>query len=372
MFDVSPSEEHLSVARMCRSIAVDVIAPAARQAETERAVPPAVWKALLETGLTMPVAEEFGGEGVPDTVTQMIAVENLAYGDPGITMAAVWNGAVAFALGQHGGQTHRQLLTRLISNPDLRAGLALYEGFGRGASEWAATIGVSGDEVAVRGRKVGVPFAGAASVFLVLGLDPATGDLRLATVPASTAGVSVTTGPGALALEAVGAGTVDFDVRVPRANLVGGPGADSLAIATTAARLRLLVAAAQLGAAQRAVEYASKYATERIAFGRPIAAFQGVSFPLAESQMQLAQLRLEISDVASRLDVEVFADLSRAVTAVVNYAGEVASEASRTALQTLGGHGFIKDHPVELWYRSCAALSVLDFDPLASAFVAAL
>ena len=53
-------------------------------------------------------------------------------------------------------------------------------------------------------------------------------------------------------------------------------------------------------------------------------------------------------------------------------AADVAPEASRTALQTLGGHGFIKDHPVEIWYRSCAALSALDFDPTTTAFSAAL
>ena len=120
------------------------------------------------------------------------------------------------------------------------------------------------------------------------------------------------------------------------------------------------------------MDYASKYATERIAFGKPIAACQGVSFPLAEAPMRLAALRVEIGVVASRLDADDFQDHSDAVTAAVAYAADVAPEAARTGVQTLGGHGFIKDHPVEIWYRSCAALSALDFDPLATVFTAAL
>jgi alkylation response protein AidB-like acyl-CoA dehydrogenase len=372
MFDISLSDEHLSVAEMCRSIATDVLYPAARQAEADGAVPPSVWKVLLETGLTQPVAEELGGTGIPDTVTQMIAAENLAYGDAGITLAALWNGAVAYVLGQHGGITHRQQISDLLSRADLRSGLAFYEGFGRELAELTTSVRLSGDEVHVHGRKVGVPFAGTAEFFLVVGADPETGDVRLVTVPAAAAGVVAARGPGGLALDAAGLGAVEFDVTVPAANLVGGREAGTAAVAATLQRLRLLTAAVQLGAAQRAVDYASKYATERIAFGQPIAAFQGISFPLAEAQMRLEQLRLEITEAASRLDAEAFEDHSQAVAAVVSYAADVAPEATRTAVQTLGGHGFIKDHPVEIWYRSCAALSTLDFDPTTTAFSAAL
>jgi hypothetical protein len=372
MFHVSLTDEHRSVADMCRSIATEVVAPAARQAEADQAVPPSVWRALLDTGLTQPVAEELGGSGVPDTVTQMIAAENLAYGDPGIALAALWGGAAAHLLGHHGATTHRELLTELLANPDQRLGLAFYEGFGREVSELTTTVQVSDDAVRVRGRKVGVPFVTTAASFLVVGNDPAAGDVRLVLVPASSAGVVVERGTGWLALEAADPGAVEFDVSVPLERLVGGAEADSAAIATSLQWLRLIVAAVQLGAAQRSVDYASKYATERVAFGQPISAFQGVAFPLAEAQMRLAQLRLEIAEAASRLDLEVFDDHSRSVAAAVSYAADVAPEATRTAVQTLGGHGFIKDHPVEIWYRSCAALSTLDFDPVAAAFSPAL
>src|SRR5690606_12331957 len=81
--------------------------------------------------------------------------------------------------------------------------------------------------------------------------------------------------------------------------------------------------------------------------------------------------RLELNDVAGRLDLGVGvgeADVAHAVS----YASEVALDATRDSVQTLGGHGFIRDHPAEIWYRSAAALAAIDFDPTRSAFEPAL
>ena len=372
MLNVQLTEDHLAVRDMCRDIATKVIAPNARRAEDDGAIPSNVWNALAETGLTHAVAEELGGSGVPDTLTQLIAAEQFAYGDPGIALGALWNGAVAFLLGRHGAETHGDDLTRLLNDNSVRAGLALYEGFGRGLDELATTVDVTGGEVHVRGRKVAVPFAQTAAFHLVVGVDPATSTLRLVVVPADAAGVTVSAFDGALALAAAGLGVVDLDVTLSRSALVGGPDADGASLGASLQRVRLLLAAFQLGTGQRTVDYASKYATERIAFGKPIASFQGISFPLAESHMRLAELRIELADVASRLDFDDFTDHSDAVTATLAYAAEIAPEAGRTGVQTLGGHGYIKDHPVEIWYRSTAALSTIDFDPLATVFTAAL
>jgi alkylation response protein AidB-like acyl-CoA dehydrogenase len=373
MLDLEPAAEHLAVAEVSRNIGLELLSPAARDAEAARAVPAAVWKSLLESGLTVPVPEERGGGGVPDTLTQMIAIENLAYGDPGIALASAWSGGAAFLLGRHASADHDDLITALVSDQDARGSIALYEGFGRAPSEFATTVTVQSDgSVKVVGRKVGVPFAAEAANLIVVGSDAATGKLRAVIVASGTPGVLVEANPGNLALDAAGTASVSFDVSVPAANLVGGADADSQALAGTVERIRLVTAAVQIGMAQRAIDYASNYAVDRIAFGRPISSFQGISFPLAEAQMRVAELRLELSEVATGLENEPFSDHSVAVTRLVNYAGEVASESTRNAVQTLGGHGFIIDHPVELWYRSAAALAALDFDLNHSSFQAAL
>lgn len=372
MLNLEPPEEHAAVAEMARTIGLDVLFPAARDAEAACAVPAPVWKSLLETGLIVAVPEEKGGDGVPDAMTHMLAVEQLAYGDPGITVAAAWSGAAAFLLGRHGSPEQDGLLARLLTDPESRGAVAVYEGFGRAPDEYATTISVAGDQVRVVGRKVGVPFADVADAIIVIGSDAATGRLRAVVVPGGTPGVSVERRTGGLALGAAGLASVSFDVTVPAENLVGGPAVDSPALARSVERIRLIAAAALIGTAQRAIDYASQYATERVAFGRPIAGFQGISFPLAEAQIRVAELRLELGDVCSRLDSGPFDDLSAAVTRLVGYAGETGAETTRNAVQTLGGHGFIVDHPVEIWYRSAAALAVLDFDPAQSSFQAAL
>jgi hypothetical protein len=372
MMDLEPAEEHIAVAEVARGIGLELLSPAAREAETGAAVPEGVWKTLAETGLTAPVPEEFGGGGVPDTVTQMIAVENLAYGDPGITLAAVGCGAAALVLARHGSPEQTGLLPALASDAGARGAVALYEGHGRAPGEFATTIGITAEGLHIRGRKVGVPFAAGADPLIVVGTDPATGELRAAIVPSSGPGVVIEADDRGLALDAVAAATVSFDVTVPVENLVGGPDDEAETLANTVGRVRLAVAAVQVGTAQRAVDYAAKYATERVAFGRPIAGFQGVSFPLAEAQIRIQEARLEVAEVATLLDGDESGDPEEAVTRVVNYASEVAAEATRDAVQTLGGHGFIVEHPVELWYRSAAALSTLDFDPLCSSFEPAL
>jgi hypothetical protein len=193
------------------------------------------------------------------------------------------------------------------------ATVALYEGFGRSPREYRTFIRVSPDgSVQVSGRKVAVPFAGVAELMLVVGTDVET------------------------------------------------------------SRLRAVVLGADTGTSQRAIDYSAKYATERIAFGRPIAGFQGVSFRLAEAQIRVDAARLEMLDAADLLDRGGADKADAAVTKAVNYAGEVAMQSTRDAVQVLGGHGFVTDHPVELWYRCAVALAVLDTDPLCSSFEAAL
>jgi len=373
MMDLEPAEEHLAVAELARGIGLEVLSSAASAAEAQRRVPENVWKTVFETGLTVPVPEEFGGGGVMDTVTQMIAVENLAYGDPAITLAAVWSGAAALLIARCGTEDHTGLLPRLAADPTSRSAVALYEGHGRAPAEFASTVTLTEHgQWRIKGRKLAVAFAAEADPLIVVGMDPTTRALRAAIVPTSDPGVTIEPDDRGLALDACATSTVSFDVTIAAGNLIGGPEADPATLANTVSRIRLAVAAAQVGTAQRAVEYAAKYATERVAFGRPIAGFQGVSFPLAEAQIRIQAVRLEIADVATQLDDAALRDCEDQVTRVVNYAGEVGAESTRQAVQTLGGHGFITEHPVELWYRGAAALSTLDFDPLCSCFEPAL
>ena len=374
MFDLDVSDETAAVVALCHSLAADLLGPAAKAGEQTASLPDAVRLALFETGLTVPVGEAFGGGGRPSCLTQFAAVEALAYGDPGLTLAAVWSGLGASLIGTVGTEAQKErLLPRFATDPNARSVVALYEGHGRSPSESTTTItsNRSGSWV-VRGTKLAVANAATADRMIVVGVDPVDRILRAAMVKPDAAGVTVGVPERHIALDAAQLSTVSFDTTVDADALLGGPEADPTALLLAVSQARLLVAAAELGTSQRAVDYASKYASERVAFGKPISAFQGVSFMLADASIRIAAAKVDALAVASQIDSGDVDDLERQTTNCVNFCGVVATQATRDGIQVLGGHGFITDHPVELWYRSAAALAAIDFDPLCSAFEPAL
>ncbi|HEY6790505.1 MAG TPA: acyl-CoA dehydrogenase family protein [Trebonia sp.] len=375
--EVTLSEELAAVAELARSLGLEKLSPAARSADSGGQVDVALWRALTDSGLVAPLRAEHGGDGLIDAVTHVVAAENLAYGDPGIAFAALGSGAAVTLLSEHGTPEQAERARRLSSDATARGSIAAYEAFGRGPDEWTTSVTDVDGRVAVRGTKVAVPFAATAEAIIVLGTDPATGTLRAAVVPRDAAGVSLEPAYGAIALGQAASRVVHFDVTLPGDAILGGGSLDPAALAVSVERIRLLVGAIAVGTGQRAIDYASAYATERIAFGHPIAGFQGVSFLLAEKQMRVEAARLEVAEAASAIDSGAASaadvtSLRRAVRDAVNYATDAAAMATRDAVQVLGGHGFLEDHPVELWYRSAAALAALDFDPLCSAFAPAV
>jgi alkylation response protein AidB-like acyl-CoA dehydrogenase len=373
--NIELDDEQIEVAQLARQLGLEVMSPAAAEAETNHRVPEDVWQTIFGTGLTVPVPEELGGAGIGDAATLMIALENLAYGDAGITTAAFASGAAALLLARHGRPVQTDIVRRLTADPRARAALALYEPYGRGAGEFATTItDIGGGAVRVQGRKVAVAYPDQANPLVVVGADAANGDVRAVVLTPNVDGVTTEKYRGTLGLGAVGFGAITVDTEVP-AEWVLGAGDDADTLLDTIGVIRLAVAAIAVGTAAHAIDYAARYATERVAFGNPISAFQGVAFPLAEARMRIDAARLEISEIAGDLDaaaVSAAAERAVSVTRAVHYACQVATEATRTAVQTLGGHGFIAEHPVERWYRSAAALSTLDADPLCTAFQPAL
>lgn len=364
MLNLAEDDEQQAVAEMARGLGLEVLSPAAVDTERERAVPEAVWTVLAETGLPAPLSEEMGGGGVPNAVLQTVAVENLAYGDAQATLASVWSGAAGFLISEAGTAAQRTAHADVLRSAAPASAVALYEASGGSPAEWSTSVRVEGDSVRVQGRKVAVAFGESAQLFVVIGADADTGELRGVIVPATGAGVSVKRAERNLAFDSAQFANVEFDVTTSSDALL-----DSTALALSVARLRLLVAAAQVGTAQRAVEFAAEYGSQRIAFGKPIVGFQGISFLLAQGLGNTAQARLEVLEAATLIDAGVEPErVARAVNDAVAFANESAAETTRNGVQVLGGHGFMTEYPAERWYRMAAFLSTLDFDPQASAF----
>ena len=126
---------------------------------------------------------------------------------------------------------------------------------------------------------------------------------------------------------------------------------------------KLMTGAIAVGCARASLEYASQYAIEREAFGKPIGAFQGVSFKIADMATEVDAARLAVWRAAWKIDRReaTLADVAEANSLAL----QTAVKCGDDGVQVLGGHGYIRDHPVEKWFRDAVTLSVFDSPDLA-------
>jgi alkylation response protein AidB-like acyl-CoA dehydrogenase len=371
MFDLTVSDEATPLVELVHAFAERELRGAAREAEKDRAIPAAVANALHALGVACPIPEALGGQGEPDLVTYLMVAEELGWGDPGIAYAALGAGHAALLIARVGTPAQqRALLPRFLAADAPAAGVLLYEGYGRAPSELRTRAERGASGWTITGAKAEALLAGADGVSVVIAQRSDTGSLGAFAAIGELCGLRTTRDDhelGRIALGCARTGAVALDgVALPGDALLAG--GDEISLARALAQIRLTLPALAIGCARASLEFARRYATERIAFGRPIAAFQGVAFPLADADMAIDAARLELWEVARAVEHSRHPALIERLTAnAIAHAGEAALRATREGVQTLGGHGFITDYPVERWYRCAAALAAIDYDPAAPA-----
>jgi alkylation response protein AidB-like acyl-CoA dehydrogenase len=352
MFDLELTDEQEALCDTVRAFAIQRVRPGTKQRELE--------SELHQLGLAMPVPEEFGGQGVPDPLTYLVAAEALAYGDPGVAFATMLPGHAALFIGACG--TPDQQAEWLPTLSKGKTSVLLHEGFGRTPSELRTAASRQGSTWVLNGRKDAVVHPGAAALSVVIARDAGTAELIAFVLEGRPPGLQVARDDrdtGTLGLEAAHTGavtlqgvTLEESARLP---------ADASAAVCW---YRLTVGAIALGAAAASFDYAADYANQRVAFGKPIAAFEAVSFMLVDMNIAIEAARLGLWKAAWALDQpDPHNDLEASTNRAVTKACATAQRAARDALQVLGGAGFLKDHPVERWYRATAALWAIEFDP---------
>jgi alkylation response protein AidB-like acyl-CoA dehydrogenase len=317
-----------------------------------------VWRDLHGMGLTAPVSEDHGGQGAPDAGTAVLIAEEIGVADPGVGYDLVSRYRAATMIDTLGSPEQRAaLLPRPVAGAD--AGVAYFEGFGRTPLELRTTARRTAGGWELTGRKIGVTRPGDPQVVVASTED----GLAAFLLEPGADGVTVTRDDrqtGKLGADAVHTANLELS-GAPAERLAG----DGLAVHRQVAAFRLGVAAVLLGTARAELAYAADYANTRVAFGQPIAQYQGVAFPLVEVDMEIDTSRLLLWKAA--IDIETIADprlIAERTADVVSRCQKTALEAGRHGINTLGGHGFISDHPMEQWHRGSATLAGLDFDPL--------
>jgi acyl-CoA dehydrogenase len=365
MTDLGVAPEVEQLRDIVGSFSRDRLASAAEEAESTGSIPAPIMRSLNELGILSPLGP--GAEQEFDPVALVVVAEELGAGDPGIAYETIIGAHAALAVGQLG--TAAQLdviLGQTTSELPSLGSLWCYEGFGRGPDEYRITIVCEDDNLTLDGHKIAVVRPGTADFAVVIGRasDRTVAVLLDREQLVQCSVVRDDRDSGKLGLKAAHTGDVRLsNVKVSAGSILAG--SDELAVSRLVASARLCTASVAVGAGMAALSYAAEYATTRTAFGQPISSYQGVSFPLAEADMALRGARAAILDLAFRLDI-VADDLSlaRQTGQVVAAATQAALLATATGINTLGGHGYLTDYPVERWYRAAGTLAAIDNDPL--------
>jgi len=357
--DLELTEEHKMIRKMTRQFAEKEVAPIAAEMDEKAEVPFENIKKMGELGLLgLTVSEEYGGGGM-DTVSYCIAVEEIskACASTAIVMG-VQNSLVCHGIEKFGTEDQKQRFLVPLAQGKFIGAFALTEPeAGSDAAAQKTTMVLDGDEYVVNGTKNFITSGGFADVILLFGVTDKSKGYRGTTallVEKGTPGFSVGKEENKLGIRASDTSELVFeDCRVPVANRLGEEGQGFKIALTDLDAGRISVGAQALGIAEAAYEAALEYAKAREQFGRSIAKFQGIQWMLADMATRIEASRLLVYNAALAKDraKETGARYSKEAAMAKLYASETASWVTDLAIQIHGGYGYVKDYPVERYYR---------------------
>lgn len=356
LFDLTPTEDQQMMVGVIGEFADEVLRPGAAAAEQADDTPKEVLDQTSEFGLTLlNVPESLGGLSQErSVVTGVLVNEALAYGDMGQAVACLAPASVATALSLWGTDEQQQTYLPAFTGDDVpAAALAVAEARPLFDPFELRTTAVRVDGgYRLSGVKSAVVRGTEAELFVVAAaLD---GIPRLFVVESSTPGLSLAADPS-MGLRAAGLTRLSLDgAVVPETALLGT--ADDYRECVRLSRLAW--AALAVGAGRAVLDYTKEYVKTREAFGEPIAHRQAVAFMVANIAIELEGMRLVTLKAASRH--EQGRDASREIALARKLAAEYGMKIGTDGVQLLGGHGFVKEHPVERWYRDLRAVGVLE------------
>jgi alkylation response protein AidB-like acyl-CoA dehydrogenase len=358
LFDLNPTDEQLMIVAATTEFAAEQLRPAAAAADDACATPEVILnRSVTELGVTLVgVPESLGGMGSEaSAITGVLVAEALAHGDMGLAVACLAPAAVSNALVRWGDTTQQATYLPAFVGDDVpAAALAVLEPhplFDPFTLHTTARRTPGG--YVLDGVKALVPRADSAELFIVAA--DLEGSPALFLLESGTVGITVQAEP-AMGLRAASMASLALDgVQVPTSAILGRD-ADTYADCIRLARLGW--SALALGTAKAVLDYVIPYVNEREAFGEPLSHRQAVAFMVANIGIELEGARLVTLRAASRAEQgKSFAReaaLSRRLTA------EHGMQIGSNGVQLLGGHGYVKEHPVERWYRDLRAIAIME------------
>jgi alkylation response protein AidB-like acyl-CoA dehydrogenase len=359
LFDLEPDDEQLMLQEAFGDFATEQLRPIAQDADAACVAPPELLAQTNELGAAMlGVPEELGGAMTErSAVTSVLVAEKLAHGDMGLATAILAPGAVSTAISLWGDAEQQSTYLPAFTEDEAPAAAfavleprVLFDPF-----ELSTTARRSPEGFTLDGVKSLVPRVGEAELFVVAAQIEGEGP-GLFIIESATEGLLTEPEP-AMGVRAAATGQLVLeDVKVGPGALLGG--ADPAVYSEAIHRSRIAWAALSLGTARAVLDYVIPYVNERQAFGEPISHRQAVAFTVSDIAIELDGMKLTTYRAASRADQEK--PFAKEAGIARHLAVEKGMQIGSSGVQLLGGHGYVKEYPVERWYRDLRAAGVME------------
>ncbi|GBD29880.1 Acyl-CoA dehydrogenase [bacterium HR32] len=358
------SEEHRMVQRTAREFAAREILPVASQLDAEHRFPTEIVRGLGELGLMgVMVPEAYGGAGM-DNVAYALAMEEVARACASTAaIMSVNNSLVCDPILRYGTEDQRRrYLPVLASGREVGCYCLTEPSAGSDAASLQTTARLDGDRWVLNGTKAFVTNAREAWVFVVYARteeEPGARGISAFLVERDHPGISVGKVERKMGLLASSTCEVLLeDCRVPRDNLLGRRGEGFKVALSTLDGGRIGIAAQAVGIARAALEESVGYAKQRRQFGRPIAEFQAIQWKIADMATRIDAARLLTLRAAWLRDQGKRCTLEASMAKL--FASETAMWAAHQGVQIFGGYGYIKDYPVERYFRDAKITEIYE------------
>jgi hypothetical protein len=358
-FDLTPTPEQQAMVQVVTDFAAEILRPAAAEADAACVAPATVLKAAAELGLVeLQVPEDAGGAAsTRSAMTGVLVAEAMAHGDMGLAVACLAPTAVSTSLALWGDGDQQATYLPAFTSGDAAPAAALAVIEPRPLFDpWAmdASARRTPDGFVLDAVKSMVPRGADAEIFIVAAhLDGRPG---LFVVESSTPGLEVEAEP-AMGLRAASMSRLVLRATsLPRSALLGDGDPEVYAECVRLARIGWCALA--LGTANAVLDHVTPYVNERRAFGEPISHRQAVAFMVAEMAIELEGMRLVTYRAASRAEQGV--SYAREAALARRLCAERGMRIGTDGIQVMGGHGFVKEHPVERWYRDLRSVGLME------------
>ena len=359
MYSFEPSEEQQMLVDVIKRYAANDMRGKAHDADEEGILPPDLVEKGWEMGvLQSSIPEEMGGFGEHSAVTGVLAAEEMAWGDMAGALAVMTPGLFAIPVMIAGSEEQKQrYLSDICESEWLAYTAALIEPYYDFDPNELRTSAVSENgSYVLNGVKTYVPYAEDAPAMIVYA--NLEGKSQGFILQNGVDGLQIGERRKLMGIDALPLFEISMDdLRIPAENRLGGPDGHNFDPLLDSSRVA--IAAVGVGLARAALEYAIEYAKDRDVFGMKVAQKQAIAFMLAEMATEIEAARLLTWEAAWMLDQQHAEASKHAYLAHIG-ASDMSMMVTDRAVQVLGGHGYIREHPVELWMRNGRGIAMLN------------